>query len=542
MERPWPLTGRDEELRRVAAAIRPGAAGIVVAGPGRGGQDPARPRGVAGSRRQGSDRGLGPRSAAARPFPLGAFAGMVDVPTGHAAETIGRALDQLAQQQRPLVLAVDDAHLLDEHSAIVLHRVVLRRLAPVVVTLRTGEPAPDTVTSLWKDDHLPRLDLGPLDARRDHRPGRPGARRSGRDGLRAPVVDPDPGQPSVPAAPAGRRGVRGPVHPGIRDLAMDQRAGDLPGAGRPPRARDRRPRGGGAGRRGPGGTGRAGGGPDVVRADLACGRRGGRGPGPGAHRRAGRPAGPPAVRRGPPRRHGQPARPPPARPGGADPGPGAGPDPPGRAHPRLRPPPGPALFLQAAEAATRMYDLPWPSGWPAPPPPPATRSPGWCTPQPCRGSAAATRPRRSSRTSPRAHPTPGRSHWCSCTVPETCSSRWPGPTRPARRWPRPRPPARPRSTSPRCPSPWPLRAATSLPSLARGPELLHDRAARRPGPHPGRLRGVRGGCRHRGRGAARRSRGRGWAHRRPRAHRHPRVRARGLPGARAPPRRDTGPG
>ena len=32
MERPWPLTGRDEELRRVAAAIRPGAAGIVVAG------------------------------------------------------------------------------------------------------------------------------------------------------------------------------------------------------------------------------------------------------------------------------------------------------------------------------------------------------------------------------------------------------------------------------------------------------------------------------------------------------------------------------
>src|SRR5688500_14944754 len=67
--------------------------------------------------------------------------------------------------QRPWPLtgrADDDAHLLDEHSAIVLHRVVVRRLAPVVVTLRTGEPAPDTVTSLWKDEHLPRLDLAPL--------------------------------------------------------------------------------------------------------------------------------------------------------------------------------------------------------------------------------------------------------------------------------------------------------------------------------------------------------------------------------------------
>jgi len=62
------------------------------------------------------------------------------------------------------VVAVDDAHLLDDHSAIALHRAVLRRLAPVVVTVRTHEPAPDPVTALWKDDHLPRIDLAPLDA------------------------------------------------------------------------------------------------------------------------------------------------------------------------------------------------------------------------------------------------------------------------------------------------------------------------------------------------------------------------------------------
>jgi DNA-binding NarL/FixJ family response regulator len=162
VERPWPLTGRDEELRRVAAAIRPGAAGIVVAGAAGVGKTRLAHEALVVPGGRGATVVWAYGSTATRPLPLGAFAGLLDVPAGGAAETIGRALGQLARQQ-PLVLAVDDAHLLDEHSAIVLHRVVVRRLAPVVVTLRTGVPAPDTVTSLWKDDHLPRLDLAPLD-------------------------------------------------------------------------------------------------------------------------------------------------------------------------------------------------------------------------------------------------------------------------------------------------------------------------------------------------------------------------------------------
>jgi DNA-binding CsgD family transcriptional regulator len=163
MERPWPLTGRAEELRSVAAAVRPGAAGILVAGPAGVGKTRLAREALAVHEDRAATVVWAQGSAAARPFPLGAFAGLLDVPAGDAAETITGALGQLARLQR-LVLAVDDAHLLDEHSALVLHRLVLQRLAPVLVTVRAGEQAPDPVTSLWKDDHLPRLELAPLDA------------------------------------------------------------------------------------------------------------------------------------------------------------------------------------------------------------------------------------------------------------------------------------------------------------------------------------------------------------------------------------------
>ena len=63
-----------------------------------------------------------------------------------------------------VALGVDDAHLLDELSATLVHQLVLRRAATVVLTLRTGEPAPDAVTALWKDGHLTRLELQPLSA------------------------------------------------------------------------------------------------------------------------------------------------------------------------------------------------------------------------------------------------------------------------------------------------------------------------------------------------------------------------------------------
>jgi DNA-binding CsgD family transcriptional regulator len=60
------------------------------------------------------------------------------------------------------VVGVDDVHLLDDLSAFVLHQIVQRAAAKVVLTVRDGEPIPAAVQEVWKDGQFERLDLQPL--------------------------------------------------------------------------------------------------------------------------------------------------------------------------------------------------------------------------------------------------------------------------------------------------------------------------------------------------------------------------------------------
>ena len=59
-------------------------------------------------------------------------------------------------------MAVDDAHLLDDLSAFVVHQIVQRRAARVVLTVCDGEPVPDGVQDVWRGGQFQRLDLQPL--------------------------------------------------------------------------------------------------------------------------------------------------------------------------------------------------------------------------------------------------------------------------------------------------------------------------------------------------------------------------------------------
>jgi DNA-binding NarL/FixJ family response regulator len=162
----WPLVGRSEELRFVAAAMRHDAEarGVVLAGaPGVGKTRLARE-----VLTQAARRGVTVRwalaTASSRGLPLGAFAGLLadlgEDETQVLPRAAGSLLDGVGSDR--VIVAVDDAHLLDELSAALVHLLVVRQGATVLLTVRSGEPAPDAITALWKDRQLDRLEVQPL--------------------------------------------------------------------------------------------------------------------------------------------------------------------------------------------------------------------------------------------------------------------------------------------------------------------------------------------------------------------------------------------
>ncbi|MGH3855651.1 MAG: LuxR C-terminal-related transcriptional regulator [Pseudonocardiaceae bacterium] len=162
----WPLTGRVEELAQIGGLTRrrEGPAGVVLAGAAGVGKTRLAREALAAAERRGALTRWAVATASARVLPLGAFAATLGVVGPDPARLVRQASEALVAGagQAGVVVGVDDAHLLDELSATLVHQLVLRRAATVVLTLRTGESAPDAVTALWKDGHLPRLELQPL--------------------------------------------------------------------------------------------------------------------------------------------------------------------------------------------------------------------------------------------------------------------------------------------------------------------------------------------------------------------------------------------
>jgi len=103
-------------------------------------------------------------TTSARALPLGVFAEWIGDATLEPLLLVREIIDALtaSPQGKPVVVGVDDGHLLDELSAFLVLQLAQRRLANVVVTVRNRETAPDAVTALWKDSYLERLELQPL--------------------------------------------------------------------------------------------------------------------------------------------------------------------------------------------------------------------------------------------------------------------------------------------------------------------------------------------------------------------------------------------
>lgn len=103
-------------------------------------------------------------SVCARTTPLGAFASVLPSVGSDPLRMLAQAAKAVLHGagRAGVLLVVDDAHLLDDVSATLLHQLVTATAATVLVTLRSNEAAPDAVTATWKDAHLDRLEVTPL--------------------------------------------------------------------------------------------------------------------------------------------------------------------------------------------------------------------------------------------------------------------------------------------------------------------------------------------------------------------------------------------
>jgi DNA-binding CsgD family transcriptional regulator len=171
VRRDWPLVGRAGELSLLCLALRRADArcAVVAGGAGVGRTRLARAA-LAEAEARGHTTTWVVASQAAASVPLGAFAALLPPSTSLPASRLELLHDLAAAitgrgGTAPTVLGVDDAHLLDDTSAALVHQLVTTGAAFVLMTIREDQPAPDAVTTLLKDDDAVWVELRPL--RRD---------------------------------------------------------------------------------------------------------------------------------------------------------------------------------------------------------------------------------------------------------------------------------------------------------------------------------------------------------------------------------------
>ncbi|WP_396279264.1 AAA family ATPase, partial [Kibdelosporangium aridum] len=158
----WALVGRERQLRTIEKAAGQ-VAGIVLCGQAGVGKTRLSDEVLARFSAMGRpiERVAATRAAAA--IPLGAVSHLMPAEGGLGQDKLSvlRGVADRFADADPVII-VDDVHLLDDASTAVIHHLALRSRAFLVMTLRAGEPCPDAVTTLWKDEKVVRLDLPPL--------------------------------------------------------------------------------------------------------------------------------------------------------------------------------------------------------------------------------------------------------------------------------------------------------------------------------------------------------------------------------------------
>lgn len=161
----WPLTGRSEEMRVIGAALSaPDVSGILVCGAAGVGKSRIARDAVSAARSHGYEGRWTVGTSSARTLPLGAFAEWAQPGVTETVQLVRGVIESLTAVSpgKTAVIGVDDVHLLDDLSIFVVHQIVQRGAAKVVLTVRSGEEIPTAIQEIGKVGRLERLDLQPL--------------------------------------------------------------------------------------------------------------------------------------------------------------------------------------------------------------------------------------------------------------------------------------------------------------------------------------------------------------------------------------------
>ncbi|GHH29289.1 LuxR family transcriptional regulator AbsR2 [Streptomyces lanatus] len=149
LDLPWPFTGREDELDLVRGALGAGRHGIVITGPAGSGKTRLVTEAV-----RGADFARVAGTPESRGIRFAAFAHLVP-----ETASLHGAFQHLSDVR---LLLVDDAHLLDDASAALVHQLAVHGRTRLLVVTTDGTPAPGAITRLWTGELLPRLTLEPL--------------------------------------------------------------------------------------------------------------------------------------------------------------------------------------------------------------------------------------------------------------------------------------------------------------------------------------------------------------------------------------------
>ncbi|WP_042380300.1 helix-turn-helix transcriptional regulator [Streptacidiphilus melanogenes] len=162
----WPLAGREQQLAEFDATWN-SCRGLVVSGPAGVGKTRLAEEFLARAVRSGFRGGRATATAAAAEMPLAAIAHLIppgvdlsDPVAGFTA--VARRLAAGPGRERRCALLIDDLHLLDSASAVLLRQLMDAGVVRLLGTIRTGQPLSAAVVALCGDTSVRRVDLSPF--------------------------------------------------------------------------------------------------------------------------------------------------------------------------------------------------------------------------------------------------------------------------------------------------------------------------------------------------------------------------------------------